>query len=168
MANVLKKEHFIMPEGVVYLDGNSLGPMPKSVPERVAGVMTEEWAQMLIRGWNKAGWMAMPSGVGDAVVAAAFAVESVGVDSAPSDPQAVAATPIAMMAVMARVDGLVGRLALMRTSLRRRSESDRRGTAGRDRASPKLLRLDSYNGLQNTTTQRSHHLRGAIRDRRPP
>lgn len=67
MANVLKKEDFILPEGLVYLDGNSLGPMPKSVPARVASVMTEEWAQLLIRGWNKAGWMAMPSEVGNAV-----------------------------------------------------------------------------------------------------
>ena len=67
MADVLKKDAFILPEGVIYLDGNSLGPMPKSVPARVAGVMTEEWAQMLIRGWNKAGWMAMPSDIGDAV-----------------------------------------------------------------------------------------------------
>ncbi|MEW9918501.1 kynureninase [Marimonas sp. MJW-29] len=67
MNKVLKKEHFILPEGVIYLDGNSLGPMPKTVPQRLGGVMTEEWAQMLIRGWNKAGWMAMPSGVGDAV-----------------------------------------------------------------------------------------------------
>ena len=67
MADVLKKDAFILPEGVIYLDGNSLGPMPKSVPARVAGVLTEEWAQMLIRGWNKAGWMAMPSDIGDAV-----------------------------------------------------------------------------------------------------
>lgn len=67
MANVLKKEDFILPDGLVYLDGNSLGPMPKSVPARVASVMTEEWAQLLIRGWNKAGWMAMPSEVGNAV-----------------------------------------------------------------------------------------------------
>jgi kynureninase len=67
VANVLKKEDFILPEGLVYLDGNSLGPMPKSVPARVASVMTEEWAQLLIRGWNKAGWMAMPSEVGNAV-----------------------------------------------------------------------------------------------------
>lgn len=67
MSNVLRKEQFILPEGLVYLDGNSLGPMPKSVPERVAGVMNEEWAQMLIRGWNTAGWMAQPSNVGTAV-----------------------------------------------------------------------------------------------------
>jgi kynureninase len=67
VAEVLRKERFILPEGVIYLDGNSLGPMPVDVPARVAGVMNEEWAQLLIRGWNKAGWMAMPSEVGDAV-----------------------------------------------------------------------------------------------------
>ncbi|APE43864.1 kynureninase [Sulfitobacter alexandrii] len=67
MADVLRKEQFILPEGVIYLDGNSLGPMPVSVPARVSGVMNEEWAQMLIRGWNQAGWMAMPTEVGDAV-----------------------------------------------------------------------------------------------------
>lgn len=67
MAEILRKERFILPEGVIYLDGNSLGPMPVDVPARVAGVMNEEWAQLLIRGWNKAGWMAMPSEVGDAV-----------------------------------------------------------------------------------------------------
>ncbi len=67
MADVLRKEQFIMPVGVIYLDGNSLGPMPVSVPARLADVMQEEWAQMLIRGWNKAGWMAQPSRVGDRV-----------------------------------------------------------------------------------------------------
>ncbi len=67
MSNVLNKEAFILPEGVIYLDGNSLGPMPKSVPARVAQVMNEEWAQMLIGGWNKAGWMAMPMDIGDSV-----------------------------------------------------------------------------------------------------
>lgn len=67
MSDVLRKERFILPDGVIYLDGNSLGPMPVDVPARVAGVMNEEWAQLLIRGWNKAGWMAMPSEVGDAV-----------------------------------------------------------------------------------------------------
>lgn len=67
MVNVLRKERFILPDGVIYLDGNSLGPMPVDVPARVAGVMNEEWAQLLVRGWNKAGWMAAPSAVGNAV-----------------------------------------------------------------------------------------------------
>lgn len=67
MADILKKDQFILPEGVVYLDGNSLGPMPKTVPQRMQSVVTDEWAQMLIGGWNKAGWMAMPERVGDSV-----------------------------------------------------------------------------------------------------
>ncbi|WP_299882216.1 kynureninase [uncultured Sulfitobacter sp.] len=67
MADILKKDQFILPEGVVYLDGNSLGPMPKTVPQRMQGVVTDEWAQLLIGGWNKAGWMEMPARVGDAV-----------------------------------------------------------------------------------------------------
>lgn len=75
MADVLRKDQFILPEGMIYLDGNSLGPMPKSVPARVAEVMTGEWAQMLIGGWNKAGWMAMPERVGDQVGALVGAPE---------------------------------------------------------------------------------------------
>ncbi|WP_413720296.1 kynureninase [Silicimonas sp. MF1-12-2] len=58
---------FDLPDGVVYLDGNSLGPMPKSVPERVNSVIRDEWAEMLITGWNRAGWMEMPRRVGDRV-----------------------------------------------------------------------------------------------------
>lgn len=67
MVNVLRKEAFIIPEGMVYLDGNSLGPMPKAVPDRVASMLSDEWAQMLIKGWNKAGWMALPERVGNMV-----------------------------------------------------------------------------------------------------
>ncbi|AXI42111.1 kynureninase [Sulfitobacter sp. SK011] len=67
MANVLRKEAFILPEGMIYLDGNSLGPMPKGVPDRVATMLRDEWSQMLIKGWNKAGWMALPEQVGNMV-----------------------------------------------------------------------------------------------------
>ena len=58
---------FDLPEGVIYLDGNSLGPMPKSVPERLERVMRDEWAGMLITGWNRAGWIDMPRRVGDRI-----------------------------------------------------------------------------------------------------
>jgi kynureninase len=58
---------FDLPEGVIYLDGNSLGPLPKSAAERVARTITDEWGKLLIGGWNKAGWMAMPSRVGDRI-----------------------------------------------------------------------------------------------------
>ncbi|MEQ6204332.1 kynureninase [Sulfitobacter sp. HNIBRBA2951] len=67
MANILKKDAFILPEGVIYLDGNSLGPMPKAVSARVQTMLTDEWGEMLIRGWNGAGWMDQPSRVGDSV-----------------------------------------------------------------------------------------------------
>ncbi|WP_102226227.1 kynureninase [Acidimangrovimonas sediminis] len=58
---------FQLPEGVIYLDGNSLGPLPRAAAARVARTVTAEWGEMLITGWNKAGWMALPSAVGDRV-----------------------------------------------------------------------------------------------------
>ena len=58
---------FDLPEGVIYLDGNSLGPLPRGVRERVAACISDEWGQMLITGWNKAGWMDLPTRVGDRI-----------------------------------------------------------------------------------------------------
>lgn len=62
-----RKDLFDIPEGVIYLDGNSLGPLPKSVPAKVQDMVTAEWGGMLIRGWNKAGWMDQPARVGDRI-----------------------------------------------------------------------------------------------------
>ncbi|MDK3072342.1 kynureninase [Sedimentitalea sp. JM2-8] len=61
------KAMFHLPEGVLYLDGNSLGPLPKAAPARIQAMLTEEWGEMLITGWNRAGWMAQPMGLGDRV-----------------------------------------------------------------------------------------------------
>ncbi len=58
---------FDLPEGVIYLDGNSLGPLPRAAAARVARMMTEEWGAMLITGWNKASWMDQPARLGDRV-----------------------------------------------------------------------------------------------------
>ncbi|MCC5965970.1 MAG: kynureninase [Natronohydrobacter sp.] len=58
---------FDLPEGMIYLDGNSLGPLPKGVAARVAQAITEEWGKMVITGWNRAGWMDLPARVGDRV-----------------------------------------------------------------------------------------------------
>ncbi|WP_294924942.1 kynureninase [uncultured Paracoccus sp.] len=58
---------FDLPEGVIYLDGNSLGPLPVAVKERMSRVIADEWGQMLIRGWNQAGWMEQPRRTGDRI-----------------------------------------------------------------------------------------------------
>ena len=60
-----RKHLFDLPEGVVYLDGNSLGPLPCSVPDRVARTVTDEWGAHLITAWNRDGWMAQPVTVAD-------------------------------------------------------------------------------------------------------
>ncbi len=61
------KAMFTLPQGVTYLDGNSLGPLPIAAQERVQRMIADEWGQMLIRGWNDAGWMDQPTRVGDRV-----------------------------------------------------------------------------------------------------
>ncbi len=61
------KARFTLPAGVIYLDGNSLGPLPRGVPERVARTLTTEWGQMLISAWNRAGWIDLPMRIGDRI-----------------------------------------------------------------------------------------------------
>ena len=61
------KAQFQLPEGVIYLDGNSLGPLPKTATDHLVHVMRAEWGTMLIRGWNKAGWMEQPTRVGNRI-----------------------------------------------------------------------------------------------------
>ncbi|WP_315811178.1 kynureninase [Bradyrhizobium sp. SZCCHNR2028] len=58
---------FTIPEGVIYLDGNSLGALPSAVPARVNSMIEAEWGRELIRGWNSAGWMVQPRRVGDRI-----------------------------------------------------------------------------------------------------
>ena len=61
------KAAFHLPEGMIYLDGNSLGPLPKAAPARVERTLRDEWGDMLITGWNKAGWMDLPARLGDRI-----------------------------------------------------------------------------------------------------
>jgi kynureninase len=58
---------FTLPDGVIYLDGNSLGPLPKATPARVAQAIADEWGQGLIRSWNSAGWFTLPQHLGDKI-----------------------------------------------------------------------------------------------------
>ena len=61
------RQLFHLPEGLVYLDGNSLGPLPKSAMQRARRTLEAEWGDLLIRGWNEAGWMALPGRLGDRI-----------------------------------------------------------------------------------------------------
>ena len=61
------RDLFSIPEGVIYLDGNSLGVMPKNAAARAAQVVTDEWGHGLIRSWNTAGWFSLPQRLGNRV-----------------------------------------------------------------------------------------------------
>jgi kynureninase len=77
------RELFDIPEGVIYLDGNSLGVMPKAAAARAAEVVTQEWGRGLIRSWNSAGWFSLPQRLGNRIapLIGAGADEVVATDS---------------------------------------------------------------------------------------
>lgn len=58
------RDRFIVPGGVIYLDGNSLGALPKTTPVAMARAIEKEWGEGLIRSWNESGWFEMGSRVG--------------------------------------------------------------------------------------------------------
>ena len=59
------RDQFSLPAGVIYLDGNSLGALPKATAARVAQVVEQEWGQGLITSWNQAGWISLPQRLGN-------------------------------------------------------------------------------------------------------
>jgi kynureninase len=59
------RERFVLPDGVIYLDGNSLGASPRAAAARAAEIVQQEWGQGLIRSWNSAGWIELPLRLGD-------------------------------------------------------------------------------------------------------
>ncbi|MGE0237729.1 MAG: kynureninase [Parvibaculaceae bacterium] len=62
-----RRELFVIPDGTLYLDGNSLGPLPRHVAGRLGSAVESEWGQSLIRGWNAHGWFDMPRTLGDRI-----------------------------------------------------------------------------------------------------
>jgi len=61
------REQFELPPGLIYLDGNSLGVLPKATAARVQQVVQQEWGHDLIRSWNTAGWITLPQRIGDKI-----------------------------------------------------------------------------------------------------
>jgi kynureninase len=59
------RDEFDLPPDVIYLDGNSLGPLPKATPGRVAEVVAHEWGKSLTRAWNAHDWIGLPLRIGE-------------------------------------------------------------------------------------------------------
>ncbi|MCG8461219.1 MAG: kynureninase [Holophagales bacterium] len=58
------RDRFHLPEGLIYLDGNSLGPLPRAARQRLRRVVEEEWGEGLVGSWNAWDWIGLPSRVG--------------------------------------------------------------------------------------------------------
>ena len=59
-----KRDEFFLPDGVIYLDGNSLGPLPHKAAARINQTVSQEWGEGLIRSWNDAHWVDLPRKIG--------------------------------------------------------------------------------------------------------
>jgi kynureninase len=61
------RARFVLPPGQIYLDGNSLGPLPVGAEAAMRRVLEDEWGEMAIGGWNRADWMGLPDALGDRI-----------------------------------------------------------------------------------------------------
>ena len=64
-AFAAKRDLFSLPKGVIYLDGNSLGALPKNVSKRVTAAVEQQWGETLVKSWNEHGWFHLPQKIGN-------------------------------------------------------------------------------------------------------
>ena len=104
------RERFALPEGVIYLDGNSLGALPRSVPPRLNRAVEQEWGVGLIRSWNDADWYPAPQRVGNRIASliGAAADEVVAADSTSVNLFKVLAAALRMNPGRRRIVGELG------------------------------------------------------------
>ena len=61
------KRVFALPDGLIYLAGNSLGALPRATPARIAAAVEEEWGSSLVQAWTTRDWIGAPARVGDKI-----------------------------------------------------------------------------------------------------
>jgi kynureninase len=61
------RDSFVLPDGVIYLDGNSLGALPRATPQRLTEAAVAQWGRDLIKSWNLHGWIDLPRRIGDKI-----------------------------------------------------------------------------------------------------
>lgn len=104
------RARFAIPEDIIYLDGNSLGCLPKSVVPRVAAAVEDEWGRGLIRSWNNAGWYTAPQRVGAKIakLIGAAADEVIVTDSTSVDLFKILAAALRLRASRNTILGVTG------------------------------------------------------------
>ena len=94
------RDAFVLPQGVIYLDGNSLGPLTHAARERIEAAVEGEWGEGLIRSWNSAGWIDLPRTVGAKIAAL--------IGAAPDDVRVTDSTSVNLFKVLAAALGKAG------------------------------------------------------------
>jgi kynureninase len=106
------RDLFELPPGLIYLDGNSLGVLPRATAARVQQVVQQEWGRDLIGSWNSAGWITLAQRVGDKIAAC--------VGARPGELVAADSTSVNLYKVLSAAAGIVRAGTGVNTSPRRR------------------------------------------------